>query len=273
MITIHLHGEEIHLDPEEWRLWVEDGRIPPAALVRTDTGWVPAGELEEYRQLRLQAEAPRASATPGLRRVLFPRRGFSATELLLAVNFLVAIALIVTLGGDYLVDVRRWTADWWRRVTDDRAFWLWVPTLFIHADAGHLFRNMVSLLAGAGAVEFLCGRRWALGVYLVAGLGGAWLSYAGHGRPPLSIGASGAIFGLAGCAVAFVLRRRGSFNHRQRWKAMRVYVPLFVLLYLPSLLHADYFAHVGGLVTGLILGLVVPPHARVRELAEANEFR
>ena len=70
-----------------------------------------------------------------------------------------------------------------------------------------------------------------------------------------------------GCTATFVFRRYGLFTYRQKWKARRVYGPLFVALVLPSVLNADYYAHLGGLVTGLILGFLIPPHARVRELA------
>ena len=94
-----------------------------------------------------------------------------------------------------------------------------------------------------------------------------FFSYIGHQGPPLSIGASGAVFGLEGCTAAFIARRYHMFTYRQRWKARRVYLPLFVVLFLPSLLNADYFGHLGGLLGGLILGTMIPPHQRVRDLA------
>jgi membrane associated rhomboid family serine protease len=78
------------------------------------------------------------------------------------------------------------------------------------------------------------------------------------------------VFGLVGCTVGFILRRYRLFTYRQRWKARRVYLPLFIALFLPSLLHADYFAHVGGLLSGLALGVVIPPHRRVLDLVAAE---
>ncbi len=270
MIVIRIEGDEIRLEPGEWELWVEDGRVPPhALLLDTDGRWVPAAGHPEYLRLRAGRTAPPEPPAPDVRGVLFPRRGISATETLLVVNLLVAAILLVRFGNAYLGTIIQWVSGKWVLVDRDNAVWWWIPTLFLHADAGHLFRNMVSLVAGAGAVEFLIGSRWTFLVYLVTGMGGAWFSFVGHGGPPLSIGASGAIFGLAGCAVAFVVRRRALFSYRQRWKAWRVYVPLFVAMFMPSLLHADYYAHTGGLVTGLLLGLVLAPHPRVVELAEA----
>jgi rhomboid protease GluP len=127
---------------------------------------------------------------------------------------------------------------------------------------------MISLLGAAGSVEFLMGRRWAFGAYVITGVAGMVLSYLGHDGPPLSIGASGAVFGLVGCTVTFIVRRYRMFSYRQRWKARRVYLPLFLVLFLPSLLQADYLGHTGGLLAGLILGAVIPPHRRVRDLSE-----
>ena len=134
----------------------------------------------------------------GLREVLFPKRGLSATELLLAINLTVAAALFLAWGRDYGVNLRHWADGWWSAVRADQAYGWWPPTIFLHGGPGHLACNMMALLVASGAVEFLVGGRWALATYLVTGLGGAWASYVGHGAPPLSIGASGAILGLFG---------------------------------------------------------------------------
>ena len=209
----------------------------------------------------------------GLREALFPKRGLSATELLLAVNVIVAAALFLAWGRSYGVNLRHWADGWWSAVREDQAYGWWLPTIVLHAGFGHLARNMIALLAAAGATEFLVGGRWTLAAYLVTGLGAAWVSYVGHGAPPLSIGASGAILGLLGCTVSFIIRRHRMFNYAQRWKVWRVYVPLSALLLLPVLVNADVHAHVGGFVCGLVLGLWLPPHARIRQLATVDSLR
>lgn len=206
----------------------------------------------------------------GLREVVLPKRGFSATELLLAINVIVAAALLLAWGRDYEVNLHHWAEVWWSAVRTDHAYGWWFPTIFLHVGPGHLARNMVALFVAAGTLEFLVGGGWTLAAYLITGLGAAWVSYAGHGAPPLSIGASGAIMGLLGCALSFILRRRGMFNYSQRWKVWRVYVPLYILLVLPVLVNADVHAHVGGFVWGLVVGLWLPPHERIRTLAAVD---
>ncbi len=211
-------------------------------------------------------------STTSLRDVLFPKRGVSATEILLATNLAVAVVLLVLWGDDYDTNLRRWMMDAWHAVHGHRAYGRYLSTLFLHANAGHLAANMMALLAASGAVEFLAGGRWALAAYLVTGLAAALASYLGHGAPPLSVGASGAVFGLLGCTIAFIVRRRSMFNYAKRWKVWRVYIPLFVLLFLPALGNADVHAHAGGFACGLLLGLLLPPHPRVRYLGKIDSL-
>ena len=211
--------------------------------------------------------------TTTLRETLFPKRGFSATEILLAANMLVAAALFAAWGRDYGENLRQWALDAWRTVHADGAYGWFLPTLFLHAGPSHLASNLTALLAASSAVEFLAGGRWTLVAYFVTGLAGAWVSYQGHAAPPLSVGASGAIFGLLGCAVAFIVRRRRMFNYAKRWKVWRVYVPLFILLYVPAIANADVHAHAGGFACGLVLGLFLPPHPRIAYLGAIDSLR
>ncbi len=271
MKLIRIQGRQIELRDEEWELWLREGRIPPHALILGEDGrWARADSLESYWR-----SAPRSATRPeppptGLREVLFPKRGFSATELLLALNLLVFGALVMAWGADYMSMLRVTTAEWWRDVREGGAYGWWLPTIFMHAGPGHLGRNMIALLAASGAVEFLAGRRWTIAMYVATGLGAAWVSYAGRGSPPLSVGASGAIFGLLGCTLSFIIRRRRLFHYAQQWKVWRVYVPLFVLLFLPAIANADVRAHAGGFAFGILFGIWLPPHPRIAALA-AND--
>jgi len=208
-----------------------------------------------------------AGEPAGVRDVLFPKQGLSATEALVLLNLAVAAGLLVVWGRDYSLELRAWSEGAWHAVRSAHAYPWWIATLFIHANPEHLAQNMVSLLAAAGAVNFLMGGRWTFAIYLLTGLAGAWSSYASHGRPPLSVGASGAIFGLFGATLTFIVRRRTIFRYAQQWKVWRVYVPLFILLFAPALVNADHDAHLGGFAAGLLIGIFVPPHPRVPRLA------
>jgi len=79
--------------------------------------------------------------------------------------------------------------------------------------------------------------------------------------------------GLAGCALTFLIRRRRQFNYAQRWKVGRVYVPLVLLVFVPTLVNANVHAHAGGFLAGMVLGFFVPPHPRLETLAAYDTMR
>ena len=91
-----------------------------------------------------------------------------------------------------------WVADgeWWRLITSG----------FIHASIIHLLFNMLMLWWFGSALETLLGRGRYLGLYFVSLLGGAAGALLATQANQLTVGASGAVFGILGAGV--VLERR-----------------------------------------------------------------
>lgn len=203
-------------------------------------------------------DEPPPPPEPSLRERLFPSRGFSAVEALFLVNLLVGAALVAVWKGAYGSELVAAMRDWHDAVRAPWDSWRMVPTLFIHAGFGHLARNMAALVAAGGTVEIFYGSRRTVLIYFFTGMMGALFSFFGHASPPLSVGASGAIFGLAGVTASFLVRYYPRFSGRQKWKTRRVYGPLFLVLVAPSLFQADYHAHIGGFLAGILLGLLLP---------------
>lgn len=144
-------------------------------------------------------------------------------------------------------------------------------SLFVHADFMHLLGNLIILLAFALPFEELIGGRRFLVVYLLAGLAGslAQVAVSWGGGPLLLMGASGAIFGIIGAFAASYPNRVVPlplplfvvmfFVRMRVWIAAMVFASL-QLLYLAFLSPFDntaYFAHLGGLGGGILLGWAV----------------
>lgn len=275
MVRVRIGAEELRFPEAEWEAQVSEGRVPPEALVfsfqLSDGLWQPASRLPLYDFFRRAGEAERREAgrEPGgrpfadLLAIAFPRRGLSMTELLVALNLAAAGLLLLLWRDAYPRAI--WSFAWdLHELLVTHGNPIGVPaTLFLHADLRHLGANLISLLPSAAFVEYLYGRRVLL-IYLIGGLAGAAASFWLKGHGPLSIGASGAVYALMGAFGGFVLRHIGRLPRWHRWRARRIYVPGLLVVVLPSVLHADWRAHVGGLVAGLILGTLMPLHPRGR---------
>jgi len=142
----------------------------------------------------------------------------------------------------------------------DRIFW----SMFLHADPGHLFSNMIILFFMGAMIEKEIGHLPFVGIYLVSGIGGNLLSLAGKVVSDdwvVSLGASGAIFGLDGLLLALVLLSRGRMEN--------VTLPRVMLMICLSLYsgftggNVDNLAHVGGLLVGFALGALLAIYIRI----------
>ncbi len=139
---------------------------------------------------------------------------------------------------------------------------------FLHAGFFHLAFNAASLVAFGRFVETFFGRLGYALIYLasIVGSAGLVLALATPGAPKVLVGASGAIFGLFGTYLAAVGTRAELRRSRRGREQLRVYLLLVgAQLALEQLLpQIATSAHVGGLLTGALVGAVL---ARSRRLA------
>lgn len=151
-------------------------------------------------------------------------------------------------------------------------FWTLVTSVFVHLSFSHLLVNMFSLFFVGSFVERLIGRKRYAWFYLISGVAGSLFfvlfAYVGaffpstaplFGNPfDFAVGASGAIFGLAGLLVVLLphLKVLVFFILPMRlWSAMILL--LFGLWGLSAIagLPVGNTAHFGGLIVGLVYGL------------------
>lgn len=141
-----------------------------------------------------------------------------------------------------------------------RIFW----AMFLHADPSHLFSNMIILLFMGAMIEKEIGHLPFAGIYLASGIGGNLLSLAGKIASndwAVSLGASGAIFGLDGLLLALVL-----ISNRRMENVTLKRVILMICLSLYSGFtggNVDNLAHIGGLVVGFVLGMILAVYIRI----------
>ncbi len=136
--------------------------------------------------------------------------------------------------------------------------WRLVSSMFLHGSVEHLLGNMVALYILGLACEHAFGSATMLAIYAIAGIVGGLASAAVVAMP--TVGASGAIFGLMGCAVAMLARRRRELHVRDSriGLVLAVWALWQLALGLVSPMVAN-MAHIGGLLAGAVLGWVIVP--------------
>ncbi len=188
-------------------------------------------------------------------------RLFPATAALIGINVLVYLAMVlkgVSPAEPTTAQLMHWGADFGPMTLGGQP-WRLLSSCFVHAGFLHILFNMWCLWSLGMFVERFLGRTTYVVAYLLAGLGGAVASVWWH---PLvvGVGASGAIFGLAGIMVT--LLRSGQLSLpaeylKRHSKSILAFIGynLFFGFVSP---HIDNSAHLGGLATGLLLGALLP---------------
>ncbi|MDR2678609.1 MAG: rhomboid family intramembrane serine protease [Zoogloeaceae bacterium] len=138
--------------------------------------------------------------------------------------------------------------------------WRLLTATFLHSGFAHLFFNMFALAIVGPTVERLFGRLGYTLIYLGAGLAGSALSLSFAAQAHLSVGASGAIFGVMAALLTGMVQHRDKlpevFGQR-----MIVGLGIFTAYSLFSGFrgeNVDNAAHVGGLIGGALLALALP---------------
>ncbi len=174
------------------------------------------------------------------------------TNLLVLIN-VVAYVWLISTGGlatnralfDHgaLLGVAAQSGEWWRIVTGG----------FLHGGLTHIGFNMLALFYVGNDVERLFGKaRFAL-LYAIS-LIGSGLVVVYFSPEQLTVGASGAIFGLFGALVAVGLRL-GSHGRTLIGRVLPVVGINLVLTFTIPNISAS--GHIGGLITGFFAGLVL----------------
>ena len=139
-----------------------------------------------------------------------------------------------------------------------------VTAAFLHGGPFHLAMNMFALATVGPTLESALGRTRFAALYALSALGGSVLGFLLAGQADLSVGASGAIFGLFG-AYYVVVRRLGG---ETRSITMLLAINLVITFAVPII---DWRAHLGGLATGALIAAAYAyaPRTERRTLLQA----
>jgi membrane associated rhomboid family serine protease len=154
---------------------------------------------------------------------------------------------LVNAGGVYGPAVA--DGEWWRILT----------SAFLHLGILHIAFNMYALWLFGPIIEQMYGHLEYLAIYLLCAVGGGVLTLLAA-PSVLAVGASGAIFGLFG--LAFVVSRRRHLLLGPQARAILSQVGTLLVLNLVitfSIRGISWTGHIGGMVVGIVLGLLLAP--------------
>lgn len=132
--------------------------------------------------------------------------------------------------------------------------WRLITCAFLHGGLAHIAFNMYALKVIGSEVEYVYGKVKYIAIYLISALGGSIFSYL-FNADSISVGASGAIFGLLGSMIIFGIRHKNKIGKAY---IMNLFKVLLINIFIGvTLSNIDNGAHIGGLLFGCISALVI----------------
>ncbi|MDP9041369.1 MAG: rhomboid family intramembrane serine protease [Bacteroidota bacterium] len=217
---------------------------------------------EEIRQHQLSNEGgsgfdkriDSSQNTKGILSIFTPVKGYYVTPILINLNILVFLLMVISGVGIMLPTTQSllgWGANF-RPYTMDGQLWRLLTNFFLHIGILHLLFNMYALLYIGILLEPRLGS-WRFGIaYLATGLLASCASLYWHPMT-VSAGASGAIFGMYGVFLAMLTT---NLIEKSLRKPLLTSIAIFVGYNLLNGMKGgiDNAAHIGGLVSGIIIG-------------------
>jgi rhomboid protease GluP len=255
---VHCQVRLANAPEETLRFGAQNAAAAQALVAQMPTERTPAfsqeqSQREQFNQA-LSTLSPRAIVAPAL----------------VAINVVVFLGTLADGAGLFASDpsvLLRWGSNF-GPATLEGQWWRLFTAMFLHFGLVHLLFNMLGLWSLGSLTERLFGWRSFLFIYLASGLCASLASLWWH--PLLNCaGASGAIFGVLGALLAFMVNPRTRIAPHIA-KAQRNSALIFIaynLLNGATHVGIDNAAHIGGLLAGLVLGwaLALPLEAEVRE--------
>jgi membrane associated rhomboid family serine protease len=193
-----------------------------------------------------------ARVTQGMRRAAYEGKGALVTKALIAINVLVYFANLAqgsslgqTSGSIFEKGALFVNSPFLPGGLDDGEWWRLITAAFLHGNLIHIGMNMIVLWIVGAPVEQAIGRGRFLALYLISGLAGSTGAVLVDPHA-ITVGASGAIFGILGAALILEWQR----SYVLGGQALGLLVVNLVLTF--AIPNISIGGHVGGLLGGAL---------------------
>ncbi len=125
------------------------------------------------------------------------------------------------------------------------AWWQLITSGFSHVEVWHIGFNMLALWMLGPLIEKLLGRSRFLAIYFIAALAGSGVAVLFSPTFGMTLGASGAIFGLMGAVLLIAIKHQGNV------RSILIWLGLNVAITVTNLGQISWEGHLGGFLGGL----------------------
>lgn len=238
----------IRNDIEEILVKISTGRENKSADYENESRGNNQGDYQEYETYHRYNQKEK-----GIKDFIF-----TISFLIIILNVLVYVSINMGVLVDRPKAVLEEGALYWPTIFYNHEYYRIFTYMFLHYDINHIGNNMLILLILGEVLEKVVGKIRFSAIYLVAGIV-AGISSACYNMiykyNVISVGASGAIFGVIGATAYIVLVNKGRVDNISKSRMM-----LFVGMSLYSGLTSqgvDNIAHVSGLIAGVIMAALL----------------
>lgn len=181
---------------------------------------------------------------------------YKVTYILIALNILIYLVSVIKSKSLFEIDIYT-LVNMGAKINiliNKGEVWRFITSAFLHGGLVHIGFNMMALKVIGAQVEELYGWKKYLAIYFASALGGSLLSYI-LSPESISVGASGAVFGLLGAMLVFGVKRKAIIGKSFMLNIIQVIA--FNIIIGLSVSNIDNFGHFGGLILGGITALIL----------------
>ena len=178
------------------------------------------------------------------------------TMIIIAIN--VVLYIITAIMSKNILDINAYVLLYmggnYGALVSKGQVWRLLTCAFLHEGLVHIFFNMYALKILGPEIQYVYGKIKYLTIYLLSAIAASIFSYI-FGPQSVSVGASGAIFGLLGAILIFGIKHRKQIGKAYMMNILQV---IFVNVVIGiSTSNIDNAAHFGGLIIGALIALLL----------------
>ena len=181
------------------------------------------------------------------------------STIIILINVMMAMVVLVTGGFNDLVNLIEWGALYPPFISVNNEWYRLITAMFLHGSLLHLFFNMYVLFYLGALLERMLDNKWLYVIfYLASGLLASIAVFAFGNPNVVTVGASGAIFGIIGTLFITTYLKPYYFNpYFVRSIRSLTFINIALTFIIPQV---SFYGHIGGLLSGFLLYfLIVKP--------------